>query len=228
LLAWDITPVAVTRFCEQPSLRAVGGTKDPDVAAIVELQPDLVVLCEEENRKEDADALTEAGVPIHVIRIDAVDDVEPELARLAQALRVERTPAEPVPPAQPQRATALVPIWRRPWMSLSATTYGSSVLAHLGIANVFAAAAERYPTFTLDDVMARAPDVVVAPSEPYPFAERHRHELEQVAPVVFVDGQDLFWWGVRTPAALARLRRTFEAAQLDAVRATRASHPPTA
>jgi hypothetical protein len=46
--------------------------------------------------------------------------------------------------------------------------------------------------------------------------------------VVFVDGQDLFWWGVRTPAALARLRRTFEAAQLDAVRATRASRPPTA
>jgi hypothetical protein len=23
--------------------------------------------------------------------------------------------------------------------------------------------------------------------------------------VLFVDGQDLFWWGVRTPAAVARL-----------------------
>jgi hypothetical protein len=30
--------------------------------------------------------------------------------------------------------------------------------------------------------------------------------LEEVAPVVLVDGQDLFWWGARTPAALARLR----------------------
>jgi hypothetical protein len=28
-----------------------------------------------------------------------------------------------------------------------------------------------------------------------------------VAPVVLVDGQDLFWWGVRTPAAAERLRR---------------------
>jgi len=30
--------------------------------------------------------------------------------------------------------------------------------------------------------------------------------LDGVAPVVLVDGQDLFWWGARTPAALDRLR----------------------
>ena len=31
-------------------------------------------------------------------------------------------------------------------------------------------------------------------------------ELERVAPVELVDGEDLFWWGARTPNALARLR----------------------
>jgi hypothetical protein len=49
------------------------------------------------------------------------------------------------------------------------------------------------------------PAVVLAPSEPYPFGERQREELEAVAPVVFVDGKDLFWWGVRTKDAMARL-----------------------
>jgi hypothetical protein len=49
--------------------------------------------------------------------------------------------------------------------------------------------------------------VVLAPSEPYPFRERHVPLLAEVAPVVLVDGQDLFWWGVRTPAAAERLRR---------------------
>ena len=44
LLAWNIEPVACTRFCEQPSLRHVGGTKDPDIAAIVALKPDLIVV----------------------------------------------------------------------------------------------------------------------------------------------------------------------------------------
>ena len=44
-----------------------------------------------------------------------------------------------------------------------------------------------------------------APDEPYRFGERHRAELESVAPAVFVDGQDLVWWGSRTRGAMARL-----------------------
>jgi ABC-type Fe3+-hydroxamate transport system substrate-binding protein len=227
LLAWGVTPVAVTRFCEQPSLLAVGGTKDPDVDAVIALGPDLVVLCEEENRLEDADALTAARLATHVVRIDSVDDVEPELARLAAAVGVERASGGPLPKARAATAVAVLPIWRRPWMTVSGRTYGSSVLAHLGVANAFADAADRYPVFTLDEARELSPDVVVAPSEPYPFAERHRAELEEVAPAVLVDGQDLFWWGVRTPGALARLRRTFEAAHLAPVTATRSSRPPT-
>ena len=58
---------------------------------------------------------------------------------------------------------------------------------------------------TLELAAARRPDVVIAPSEPYPFAPRHVDELSVVAPVVLVDGQDLFWWGIRTPAAIDRL-----------------------
>jgi ABC-type Fe3+-hydroxamate transport system substrate-binding protein len=101
---------------------------------------------------------------------------------------------------------AFVPIWRRPWMTLNGDTYGSSVLAALGVDNVCASATDRYPTVTLEEIAALRPDVVLAPSEPYPFKPRHAAELRAVAPdVVFVDGQDLFWWGVRTPAALARL-----------------------
>jgi len=74
------------------------------------------------------------------------------------------------------------------------------------VANVAADAPTRYPELDLADAAGRAPDVVLAPSEPYPFGERHRAELEAaVGPVTFVDGQDLFWWGVRTPDALERL-----------------------
>ena len=98
-------------------------------------------------------------------------------------------------------------------MTMNASTYGSSLLASIGIDNVFGDVVDRYPAVTLDEVRARDPDVVLAPSEPYPFGERHRAELETVAPVEFVDGQDLFWWGVRTPdarasALLRRLERS--------------------
>lgn len=211
LLALGVTPVAVTRFCEHPELAQVGGTKDPDLAAIVALAPDLVVLCEEENRREDADALAAAGVPTCALSVDTVADAAFAVGALAALVGAEdryrpltvRSP-EPVVPGTP-RPRAFVPIWRRPWMTISGITYGASLLAHLGIDTLFADAAVRYPAVTLDEVRALAPDVVLAPSEPYPFGPRHVDELATIAPVELVDGQDLFWWGSRTPAALDRL-----------------------
>jgi ABC-type Fe3+-hydroxamate transport system substrate-binding protein len=209
LLAWGVTPVACTRFCEQPDLPHVGGTKDPDVAGIAELRPDLVVLCVEENRREDAHALTEAGVATAALSIDGVADVAPALRMLAGLVGVDPDRVAEVDTSAPvgERLRAFVPVWKRPWMSLAGGTYGSSLLATIGVDNVFADADERYPTVTLDAARVRRPDVVLAPSEPYPFRERHAPLLDEVAPVVLVDGQDLFWWGVRTPAAAARLRR---------------------
>jgi ABC-type Fe3+-hydroxamate transport system substrate-binding protein len=210
LLAWGVTPVACTRFCEQPDLPHVGGTKNPDIAAIVELDPDLVVMCVEENRREDADALAAASIATAALSIDGVADVAPALRILATRLGIDAAQVDDLdlePPPEDRRLRAFVPVWKRPWMSLAGGTYGSSLLAAIGVDNVFADAAERYPTVTLDEARARHPDVVLAPSEPYPFRERHVPLLEEVAPVVLVDGQDLFWWGARTPAAIRRLRR---------------------
>jgi ABC-type Fe3+-hydroxamate transport system substrate-binding protein len=205
LVAWGVPPVACTRFCERPELPHVGGTKDPDVAAIIGLGPDVVAMCDEENRREDADALTAAGLTVHSCSPRSVEDVGPALVDLAVAVAAPAPGDLVLPELEPLGLRAFVPIWRRPWMSMSATTYGSSVLARLGVENVCAHLPDRYPAVDLDEVRAMAPDVVLAPSEPYPFGPRHVSELERVAPTVLVDGQDLFWWGVRTPAALSRL-----------------------
>ncbi|MEZ5141394.1 MAG: helical backbone metal receptor [Acidimicrobiales bacterium] len=206
LVAWGVTPVGVTRFCEHPELPSVGGTKDPDLDAVQALRPDLVVVCQEENRAQDAAALQAAGVRLFVFRIDAVDDVAPQLGALRADLGLDPAPPPQLPPAATEPTSrAFVPIWRRPWMTMSGRCYGSSLLARLGVVNVFADEDDRYPETTLEEAAARAPDVVLAPSEPYPFGARHVDELATVAPVLLVDGQDLFWWGVRTPAALDRL-----------------------
>ena len=93
-------------------------------------------------------------------------------------------------------------------MTMNGDTYGSS---RAGVARRRQRVRRRAPT-RYPEVDARrrrgagAPDLVLAPSEPYPFGDRHVAELEAVAPVVLVDGQDLFWWGSRTPARVARLR----------------------
>lgn len=208
LLAWGVTPVACTRFCEQPALAQVGGTKNPDLDAIASLAPDLVVMCDEENRREDAEALTASGIEVHSCSPRSVDEVGDALATLAERLGVSPGPERSgvaSAAVEPLGLRAFVPIWRRPWMSLAGDTYGSSVLHALGVVNVLADAPDRYPEVDLADLAGSGVDVVLAPSEPYAFRPDHLTELAEVAPVVEVDGQDLFWWGVRTPAALRRL-----------------------
>jgi ABC-type Fe3+-hydroxamate transport system substrate-binding protein len=211
--------VACTRFCEQPDLPTVGGTKNPDIEAIVALSPDLVVVNDEENRIEDADALVDAGLRVHSMSPRSVADVGPAVTALGDAVGVDApAPFAPtewerwldeqraVAPGAARRAAVLV--WRRPWMTTNADTYGSSLLELLGIENVFAATGERYPETTLEEIAERHADLVVLPSEPYPFKDRHVDEVETIvrgADVRLVDGRDLFWWGIRTPGAVARL-----------------------
>jgi ABC-type Fe3+-hydroxamate transport system substrate-binding protein len=210
LLAWGITPLACTRFCEQPQLPHVGGTKDPDISAIATLSPDLVVVCDEENRVEDADSLMALGLEVHSCSPRRVGEVGPDLVVLADAVGAS-PPLDrmggPVPELPALGLRAFVPIWRRPWMSFSADTYGSSLLATIGVTNVVDRPGDRYPQVGLDEVAALEPDLVLAPSEPYSFRPAHLADLARVAPVVEVDGQDLFWWGVRTPAAARRLHQ---------------------
>jgi ABC-type Fe3+-hydroxamate transport system substrate-binding protein len=222
LLALGAVPVACTRFCEQPGIATVGGTKNPDVEAIVGLDPDVVVVNDEENRREDADALAAANLHVHSISPRTVAGVGPEVRALAELVGVP----VPEPFAEDRwdawcdahtvtasRRRGVVFVWRRPWMTTNADTYGSSLLAALGIENVFGDEAVRYPETTLTEAARRRPGLVLLPTEPYAFARRHVDEIGAVvhAEVRIVDGRDLFWWGVRTPQGLLRLRDALRA-----------------
>jgi ABC-type hemin transport system substrate-binding protein len=180
----------------------------------VALRPDLVVVDREENRRDDAAALEAAGMRLHVTAVVALDGVPSTLRELASAVGAA-VPDIAIGPPEPTWATAFVPIWRRPWMTINAETYGSTVLAHLGVDNVFAGHHDRYPSVELGHVAELAPELVLLPTEPYSFRASHIDELRRALPdaaVHVIDGQDLFWWGVRTPAAVERLRAALRAA----------------
>ena len=170
LLAWDVDVIACTRFCEQPDIRHVGGTKDPDIDTIADLKPDVVVVDTEENRLEDHDALmVAAGLDVHVdVGPFSVHDVPAMLDGLADM--VGRCPSElrsnssPTPPSRP--STAFIPVWRRPWMTVNGSTYTSTVLAAAGVGNVFADHPDRYPTVTEDEIEAAAPALVSRRASP--------------------------------------------------------------
>ena len=191
--------VGVTDWCTHPpdlELPRVGGTKNPSVEAVIALRPDLVVANEEENREIDLDALRAAGIEVDVTFVRSVPQGIAELRRLLQRWgpapswldEAERVWAEPY--AGPRR-TAVIPIWRRPWMAVGSDTFAGDVLARLGIDNVLAASPERYPRFDPHDVEC---DLAVLPDEPYAFAADDGPEAFSV-PAALVSGRHLTWYG---------------------------------
>ncbi|MEV0785313.1 helical backbone metal receptor [Streptomyces sp. NPDC050423] len=208
--------VGVTDWCTHPAgLRAarIGGTKNPDVPGILALRPDLVVANEEENREPDLAALREAGTEVLVTTVRTLDEAFAELDRLLTGAcglprprwldEAEAAWAAVAPPSGPRRA--VVPVWRKPWMVLGRDTFAGDLLARLGVTNVYADHAERYPRVPLDELNAAGADLVVLPDEPYRFTAADGPEAFPALPAALVDGRFLTWYGpslVRAPAAL--------------------------
>ena len=84
--------VGATDWCTHPAdleaygVRRVRGTKNPDLRAIVDLRPDVVVANREENRELDVRRLTEAGVRVEVTDIETVPEGVAELERVLDLL----------------------------------------------------------------------------------------------------------------------------------------------
>ena len=208
-----------TRFCEEPAgqievVPALGGTKNPDIAAITALAPDLVIANREENRREDVEALRDTGLNVLLTDPNSVEEALAMVVELGEALGREAEAEGLVGEVRAaveegggERRTALfVPIWRNPLMGLAGGTYGDSVLEAAGGTNVLAGRT-RYPEVTLEEVAALKPEAILLPDEPYRFNEGHIPEFASIAPTTVVDGKLLWWYGPRMPEAIRELRR---------------------
>ena len=209
--------VGATAWCSHPAdldVTRIGGTKNPDVPRIVELRPDLVVANAEENRAVDLDALRAGGLAVWVTAPETVPQALRSLDRMLAACRLERPgwldDAEAawseVRPGPVRRA--VVPVWRRPWMTLGRDTFAGDVLARLGVHNVLAGAADRYPKVRLDELPPH--DLVVLPDEPYAFAADDGPEAFPGVPAALVSGRHLTWYGPSLVEAPELLRRQLD------------------
>jgi hypothetical protein len=194
-----------TDWCTHPAdldVPRVRGTKNPDLAAIRALRPDLVLANQEENRRLDVERLRAAGVPVWVTVIETVDQALDSLARmfgvalgwpvpdwLTAAGRVWRRPA----PAT--RIRAVIPVWRDPWMVVGSATFTGDLAARLGLDNVYGDDPGRYPRVDLAGLAARDPELVVLPDEPYAFSPGDGPEMFPGRRVALVEGRALTWYG---------------------------------
>jgi ABC-type Fe3+-hydroxamate transport system substrate-binding protein len=198
--------VGATDYCTHPAnldVRRIGGSKYPQVEAVLELSPDLVLANEEENRAEDVAALRDAGIPVWVTAPRTLAQAFTSLRRVLAVCGLGRPPWwdearrawAPTFDGAPPRVRALVPVWRRPWVLLGRDTFASDVLAHLGVANIVAGHTDRYPRLLLPEMQALASDLVVLPDEPYLFTAEDGPEAFPGVRSALVSGRHLTWYG---------------------------------
>lgn len=249
--------IGVTDYCLHPAagvarLPKLGGTKNPDVARIIALQPDLVIVNQEENRKPDVDALMAAGIPVwvtfprtmreafnliwtlmhifdHPAMVERIRAAEWTLDWLERLAENRRAPCR-----------VFAPIWLDPLMTFNADTFAHDLIRVCGGTNVFAErerqfplAADlgavdplsdddprtagrdrRYPRVTMDELHAAQPDVILLPSEPFPFGAEHIAlfaALDVPAArsdqIYLIDGSWLTWHGTRMALAMSEIPR---------------------
>ena len=156
--------VAITDYCVYPvagvaRLPRIGGTKNPNVARIIELRPDLVIANQEENRKEDVEALRAAHIPVWVTFprtvadafnllwniMDVFDEpaMVPRVRLIEQSMDwVWRISEKRV---EDEVCRVFAPIWLDPLMTFNGDTYASDLLRVCGGVNVFADRERMYP-----------------------------------------------------------------------------------
>ncbi len=247
--------VGRTDYCELPKegvakIPAVGGTKNPRVADVIALEPDLVIANQEENTKGDLEKLAQAGVRVFISFPRRVADGIAHIGRLAKIFRVTDDEAvkdllrrgyhamREAEAARDARAAAPIrvfcPIWMNPLMTIHGDTFISDMIAVCGGVNVFAdrerryplaadlgrlapLAADgkdtRYPRITDEEVIARAPELVLLPNEPHPFTDADAAVFRAMpipaaarGAVLMTDGKDLSWYGSRSVEGIARVR----------------------
>ncbi|MBX3003587.1 MAG: ABC transporter substrate-binding protein [Anaerolineales bacterium] len=156
--------VGITDYCIYPAeplerLPRIGGTKNPRLAEIVALKPDVIFANQEENTQAAVEGLRAAGLHVALHFPRTVAQAVADLMSIAQlynsataSARVEALASEVAAARQhqPQPLPVFVPVWYQAgppewWMTLNQHTFTHDLLALCGFHNVFAARERRYP-----------------------------------------------------------------------------------
>ena len=211
--------VGATDWCTHPpglDVVRVRGTKNPDRRRIQALAPDLVIANQEENRRLDVERLRAAGVAVWVTVIESVQQSLRSMRRLLVEVLTLDEPAwladatAAWAPAPGARGTAVVCVWREPWIVVGATTFTGDLVARLGLGNPFGDGAARYPHVDPVGTIAARPDVVILPDEPYVFTPADGPEAFPGVPVALVPGRLLTWYGPSLSTARTELTRRLD------------------
>ena len=212
--------IGITKFCVHPeewfrTKTRIGGTKQLNLPLIESLKPDLVIASKEENVKEQVEAVQQF-CPVYCSDISNLQEsyeviehlglLTKRSAKATQLINNIQDSFKGLPTiSTPIRAAYL--IWQEPYMTVGGDTFIDHMMQLAGFENVFAAE-QRYPVFTIEELMKRDVEAVLFSSEPFPFKQKHldafrqewlqQNSRQQLPILKIVDGELFSWYGSRT------------------------------
>jgi ABC-type Fe3+-hydroxamate transport system substrate-binding protein len=214
--------VGITKFCVHPeswykTKQRVGGTKELKLDVIDSLNPDLIIANKEENDEGQINQLAEK-YNVWVSDVNSIDSALEMIREVGNITGKGKEAADLVAQIKDEFKT-LKPlentrvayfVWRMPYLVAGNNTFIHSILEAWGLENVFADQ-ERYPQIDLKLMETYKADLILLPSEPFPFDERHMPEFLEASPgaaALLVDGEIFSWYGrkmLNIPAYLNQL-----------------------
>lgn len=231
-LGLDNEVIGITKFCVHPSKwfhskTRIGGTKQLKIDIIHQLQPDLIIANKEENLKEQVEELGRQ-YPVWISDIASLDDAcemiiqigsltgrEEKAGSIVNRIRTNFSDLSVEAARHPPLSAAYF-IWQKPYMAAGGDTFINSMLQAAGFSNIFFDK-KRYPEVTIDDLLNSNCQVLLLSSEPFPFKQKHRDELQLRLPdtkILLADGEMFSWYGSRllqAPEYFISLRRQITA-----------------
>lgn len=174
--------IGTAQFSDIPEaarrIQRIGDAHAVDVERIVALRPDVVVAWPGGNPAPHIERLERLGVPVYRHRITRLADLPAALRRLG-ALAGTRVQAESAARTLERRlheieerysgsrpATALLQVWGRPVYTVGGRQPMSDALRLCGVRNAFADLEELSPVLSVEAVIARDPEIIIAASPP--------------------------------------------------------------
>lgn len=166
--SWDVWPDAARAVTD------VGPGLRPNVEAVLARHPDLVVLYASAENREVAERLRAAGVSVIALRTDKLSDFARASRELGRAVgesgnaetvvdTVQRTLARVRAATAPlDHPTVFWHVWDSPIYTIGAGSFLDELLTIAGGSNIYADRAEPSPQVSLEDIIKRDPQIVLA------------------------------------------------------------------
>lgn len=216
--------IGITKFCIHPDewfrrKRRVGGTKNLKLDLIRSLKPDLILANKEENVKDQIEEL-QKEFKVYVSEISTITDAFKMISEIGQLVNKEKKAIDIIENIKIEMSSinvnlpkikSLYLIWQNPYMVAGSDTFINEMMTIAGFENIISNS--RYPMLTIEEIKNLNPEAVLLSSEPFPFNEKHIHEMEDLLPnanIKLVDGELFSWYGSRMLKSFQYFSKLYE------------------